>query len=110
MEKRRSRKSLPESQDEDDTEDAVEVEEDFTDGVALFSSGSEMAVGTAAGEYDFAGGKCNDHFWRNVYGTGREHISLVRVESLLLTLQRKLLWRLLETLICQGMIRAVLLV
>ena len=35
-------------QDEDDTEDAVEVEEDFTDGVALFSSGSEMAVGTAA--------------------------------------------------------------
>lgn len=39
---------LSESQDEDDTEDAVEVEEDFTDGVALFSSGSEMAVGTAA--------------------------------------------------------------
>ena len=32
---------LSESQDEDDTEDAVEVEEDFTDGVALFSSGSE---------------------------------------------------------------------
>lgn len=40
--------NLSESQDEDDTEDAVEVEEDFTDGVALFSSGSEMAVGTAA--------------------------------------------------------------
>ena len=39
---------LSESQDEDDTEDAVEVDEDFTDGVALFSSGSEMAVGTAA--------------------------------------------------------------
>ena len=39
---------LSESQDEDDTEDAVEVEEDFTDGVALFSSGSERAVGTAA--------------------------------------------------------------
>lgn len=39
---------LSESQDEDDTEDAVEVEEDFTDGVALFSSGSEMTVGTAA--------------------------------------------------------------
>lgn len=39
---------LSESQNEDDTEDAVEVEEDFTDGVALFSSGSEMAVGTAA--------------------------------------------------------------
>lgn len=39
---------LSESQDEDDTENAVEVEEDFTDGVALFSSGSEMAVGTAA--------------------------------------------------------------
>ena len=39
---------LSESQDEDDTEDALEVEEDFTDGVALFSSGSEMAVGTAA--------------------------------------------------------------
>ena len=39
---------LSESQDEDDTEDAVEVEEDFTDGVSLFSSGSEMAVGTAA--------------------------------------------------------------
>ena len=39
---------LSESQDEDDTEDAVEVEEDFTDGVALFSSDSEMAVGTAA--------------------------------------------------------------
>ena len=39
---------LSESQDEDDTEDAVEVEEDFTDGVALFSSGSEMAVVTAA--------------------------------------------------------------
>ena len=39
---------LSESQDEDDIEDAVEVEEDFTDGVALFSSGSEMAVGTAA--------------------------------------------------------------
>ena len=39
---------LSESQDEDDTEDAVEVEEDFTDGVALFSSGSEMAVGTVA--------------------------------------------------------------
>lgn len=41
-------RDLSESQDEDDTEDAVEVEEDFTDGVALFSSGSEMAVGTAA--------------------------------------------------------------
>ena len=40
--------NLSDSQDEDDTEDAVEVEEDFTDGVALFSSGSEMAVGTAA--------------------------------------------------------------
>lgn len=39
---------ISESQDEDDTEDALEVEEDFTDGVALFSSGSEMAVGTAA--------------------------------------------------------------
>lgn len=39
---------LSESQDEDDTEDAVEVEEDFTDGVALFSSGNEMAVETAA--------------------------------------------------------------
>ena len=58
---------LSESQDEDDTEDAVEVEEDFTDGVALFSSGSEMAVGTAAAN---TGGKCKDHFRRNVYGTG----------------------------------------
>ena len=40
--------NLSDSQDEDDTENAVEVEEGFTDGVALFSSGSEMAVGTAA--------------------------------------------------------------
>ena len=40
--------NLSDSQYEDDTEKAVEVEEDFTDGVALFSSGSEMAVGTAA--------------------------------------------------------------
>ena len=38
--------NLSDSQDEDDTENAVE--EGFTDGVALFSSGSEMAVGTAA--------------------------------------------------------------
>ena len=40
--------NLSDSQYEDDTENAVEVEEGFTDGVALFSSGSEMAVGTAA--------------------------------------------------------------
>ena len=40
--------NLSDSQDEDDTENAVEVEEGFMDGVALFSSGSEMAVGTAA--------------------------------------------------------------
>ena len=39
--------NLSDSQDEDDTENAVEVGEGFTDGVALFSSGSEMAVGTA---------------------------------------------------------------
>ena len=62
---------LSESQDEDDTEDAVEVEEDFTDGVALFSSGSESGSGNSGCKYDFAGGRCNDHFWRDVYGTGR---------------------------------------
>ena len=97
-----------ESQDEDDTEDAVE--EGFTDGVALFSSGSEMAVGTAAantispgedvtitsgGTYTVQGGTYQP-----------SESGVVTID----TTERELLWRLLETLICQGMIRAVLLV